>query len=330
MNRRNLMATLLVALATATTTASAQIKWDLAAGYPLANPHTVTLNQFAKDVDIATQGKLKITVHPGGSLFRAPEIMRAVEQGQAPMGEVLMSLLVNQNAVFGLDSVPFLATSFDDAFRLYQAQKPVLERILDKRGVKLLYAVAWPPQGIYAKKEIRSAADMKGLKWRAYNPATTRIAQAVGAVPLTIQAAELSQALATGVVDSMMTSGATGVDSKIWESLSHFHTVDAWLPKNMVVVNAKDFAKLDKPTQDAVLKAAAEAEQKGWARMREYTNETLAILAKHKMSVVKPTPQLTADMKKIGDELKADWLKAAGADGQQILDAYEKKGAPRK
>ena len=330
MNRRNLMATLLVALATATTTASAQIKWDLAAGYPLANPHTVTLNQFAKDVDIATQGKLKITVHPGGSLFRAPEIMRAVEQGQAPMGEVLMSLLVNQNAVFGLDSVPFLATSFDDAFRLYQAQKPVLERILDKRGVKLLYAVAWPPQGIYAKKEIRSAADMKGLKWRAYNPATTRIAQAVGAVPLTIQAAELSQALATGVVDSMMTSGATGVDSKIWESLSHFHTVDAWLPKNMVVVNAKDFAKLDKPTQDAVLKAAAEAEQKGWARMREYTNETLAILAKHKMSVVKPTPQLTADMKKIGDELKADWLKAAGADGQQILDTYEKKGAPRK
>lgn len=330
MNRRNLMATLLVALATATTTASAQIKWDLAAGYPLANPHTVTLNQFAKDVDIATQGKLKITVHPGGSLFRAPEIMRAVEQGQAPMGEVLMSLLVNQNAVFGLDSVPFLATSFDDAFRLYQAQKPVLERILDKRGVKLLYAVAWPPQGIYAKKEIRSAADMKGLKWRAYNPATTRIAQAVGAVPLTIQAAELSQALATGVVDSMMTSGATGVDSKIWESLSHFHTVDAWLPKNMVVVNTRDFAKLDKPTQDAVLKAAAEAEQKGWARMREYTNETLAILAKHKMSVVKPTPQLTADMKKIGDELKADWLKAAGADGQQILDAYEKKGAPRK
>jgi len=329
MKRRTLMATLLATLAVAATSASAQTKWDLAAGYPLANPHTVTLNQFAKDVDIATQGKLKITVHPGGSLFRAPEIMRAVEQGQAPMGEVLMSLLVNQNAVFGLDSVPFLATSFDDSFRLYQAQKPVLEKLLDKRGVKLLYAVAWPPQGIYAKKEIRSAADMKGLKWRAYNPATTRIAQAVGAVPLTIQAAELSQALATGVVDSMMTSGATGVDSKIWESLSHFHTVDAWLPKNMVVVNAKDFAKLDKPTQDAVLKAAAEAEQKGWERMRGYTNETLAILAKNRMSVVKPTPQLTADMKKIGDELKTDWLKAAGPDGQEILNAYAKGSAKK-
>lgn len=309
--------------------AIAQLKWDLAAGYPLGNPHTVTLNQFAKDVDIATQGKLKITVHPNGSLFRAPEIMRAVESGQAPMGEVLMSLLVNQNAVFGLDSVPFLATGFDDAYRLWQAQRPVLERILEKRGVKLLYAVAWPPQGIYAKKELNSAADMKGLKWRAYNPATTKIAQAVGAQPLTIQAAELSQALATGVVDSFMSSGATGVDSKVWESLSHFHTVDAWLPKNMVMVNLKDFAKLDKATQDAVLKAAAESEKKGWERMRAYTNESLAILAKNKMTVVKASPQLMGDMKKIGSELLADWLKAAGADGQEILTAYQ-KSTPKK
>jgi TRAP-type C4-dicarboxylate transport system substrate-binding protein len=263
-------------------------------------------------------------VHPNGSLFRAPEIMRAVESGQAPMGEVLMSLLVNQNAVFGLDSVPFLATGFDDAYRLWQAQRPVLERVLEKRGVKLLYAVAWPPQGIYAKKELNSAADMKGLKWRAYNPATTRIAQAVGAQPLTIQAAELSQALATGVVDSFMSSGATGVDSKVWESLSHFHTVDAWLPKNMVMVNLKDFAKLDKATQDAVLKAAAESEKKGWERMRAYTNESLAILQKNKMTVVKASPQLMGDMKKIGGELLADWLKAAGSDGQEILTAYQK------
>ena len=179
--------------------AVAQLKWDLAAGYPNSNPHTVTLNQFAKDVDIATQGKLKITVHPNGSLFKVPEIMRAVESGQTQMGEILMSVLVNQNPVFGADSLPFVATSFDDGYRLWQAQKPVAERILAKRGVKLLYAVAWPPQGIYAKKQLNSAADMKGLKWRAYNPATSKIAQAVGAQSLTIQAAELSQALATGV-----------------------------------------------------------------------------------------------------------------------------------
>ncbi len=332
MNRRSVLLSAALLAAAMAAPASAQVKWDLPSGYPLANPHTVTLMQFAKDVDIETKGKLKITVHPNGALFKAPEIMRAVESGQAQAGEILMSLLVNQNPIYGLDSLPFLATSFDDSYRLYQAQKPVLEQMLDKRGVKLLYAVAWPPQGIYAKKEIRSAADMKGLKWRAYNPATAKIAQVVGATPLTIQAAELSQALATGVVDSMMTSGATGVDSKVWESLTHFHTVNAWLPKNMVVVNVKEFAKLDKPTQEAVLKLAADAERKGWERMRGFTDESLAILRKNRMTVVTPTPQLTGDMKKIGDEMVADWLKQAGPDGKAILDAYEKsaKAAPAK
>jgi TRAP-type C4-dicarboxylate transport system substrate-binding protein len=308
--------------------ATAQVKWDMPTGYALANPHTVTLGQLAKDIEFETKGKLRVVVHPNGSLFRAPEIMRAVEGGQAQMGEVLMSLLVNQNPIFGLDSLPFLATGFDDAFRLWQAQRPVLDRMLDKRGVKLLYAVAWPPQGIYAKKELRSATDMKGLKWRAYNPATTKIAQVVGATPLTIQAAELSQALATGVVDSTMTSGATGVDSKIWESLTHYHRVNAWLPKNMLVVNKREFDKLDKPIQDAVVRLAREAENKGWARMRAYDEESVEILRKNKMTIVTPTPQLMSDMRKIGDEMLADWIKAAGADGKEILDAYNRSAKP--
>jgi TRAP-type C4-dicarboxylate transport system substrate-binding protein len=325
--RRLLLTATAALLAAVAPLASAQTKWDMPTGYPIGNPHTVTLSLFAKDVEAATNGKLKITVHPNGSLFKAPEIMRAVESGQAQMGEVLMSLLVNQSPIFGVDSLPFLATGFDDAWRLYQAQRPVLERNLDKRGLKLLYAVAWPPQGIYAKKEIRSAADMKGLKWRAYNPATAKIAQAVGATPLTIQAAELSQALATGVVDSFMSSGATGVDSKVWESLSHFHAVDAWLPKNMLVVNKKDFDKLDKPTQDTLVRLAAEAEKKGWERMRGYTKESLDILAKNKMTVVQPTPQLMSDMRKIGDEMVGDFLKQSGAEGKEIVDAY-RKSAP--
>lgn len=311
----------------ATLPAAAQTKWDMPTGYPVSNPHTVTLQQLAKDIEVETKGALRIVVHPNGSLFKANEIARVVETGQAQVGEILMSLLVNQNPVFGLDSLPFLATSFDDSWRLYQAQKPVLERILDKRGVKLLYAVAWPPQGIYAKKELRSAADMKGLKWRAYNPATSKIAQTVGAQPMTIQAAELSQALATGVVDSTMTSGATGVDSKIWESLTHYHTVNAWLPKNMLVVNRKEFDRLDKTTQATVVRLAAEAERKGWERMRAYNQESIDTLAKNKMTIVTPTPQLMSDMRKIGDEMLADWLKQAGADGKEIIDAYNK--APR-
>ena len=311
-------------LAGAALAVSAQTKWDLPAGYPAGNPHTQNLNQFAADVAKASGGKLTITVHPGGALFKAPEIKRAVQTGQAQIGEVLMSLLDNENPIFGADSLPFVATGFDAAYKLWQAQRPVVEKILAGQGIKLLYAVAWPPQGIYSKKQLNSTADMKGLKWRAYNPATTRIAQAVGAQPLTIQAAELSQALATGVVDSLMTSGATGVDSKIWESLTHYAAADAWLPKNMVIVNQKEFDKLDKATQDAVLAAAKEAEARGWKRMREYTNEAVNTLRTNKMTVYEPNAQFKGELAKIGESMLEDWLKKTGADGQAIIGEFRK------
>ncbi|HQR22986.1 MAG TPA: TRAP transporter substrate-binding protein [Burkholderiaceae bacterium] len=304
--------------------AAAQTKWDLPAGYPPGNPHTQNLTQFAADVAQATGGKLNITVHPNGALFKASEIKRAVQTGQAQIGEVLMSLLENENPVFGADAVPFVATGFDASYKLWQAQRPVVEKILAAQGIKLLYAVAWPPQGIYTKKQLNSVADMKGLKWRAYNPATTRIAAMVGAQPLTIQAAELSQALATGVVDSFMSSGATGVDSKVWESLSHFATADAWLPKNMVIINQKEFDKLDKATQDAVLAAGKAAEERGWKRMREYTGESLATLKANKMTVYEPNPAFKAELSKLGETMLNEWLQKAGPDGQAIISAYRK------
>ena len=304
--------------------AAAQTKWDLPAGYPAGNPHTQNLTQFAADVAKTTGDKLTITVHPNGSLFKAPEIKRAVQTGQAQIGEVLMSLLENENPVFGADAVPFVATGFDASWKLWQAQRPVVEKILAGQGIRLLYAVAWPPQGIYTKKPLASVADMKGLKWRAYNPATTRIAQMVGAQPLTIQAAELSQALSTGVVDSFMSSGATGVDSKVWENLTHFATTDAWLPKNMVIVNQKEFDKLDKAAQDAILAAAKTAEERGWKRMRDYTSESVATLRTNKMTVYEPSAAFKAELTKLGEPMLNDWLTKAGADGQTIINSYRK------
>ena len=326
MKRRLLLLSVPVALscALASMPASAQMKWDLPAGYPAGNPHTQNLTQFAADVAKASGNKLTITVHPNGSLFKAPEIKRAVQTGQAQIGEVLMSLLENENPVFGADAVPFVATGFDASWKLWQAQRPVVEKILAAQGIKLLYAVAWPPQGIYTKKPLNTAADMKGLKWRAYNPATTRIAQHVGAQPLTIQAAELSQALSTGVVDSFMSSGATGVDSKVWESLTHFATADAWLPKNMVIVNQKEFDKLDTATQQAVVTAAKAAEDRGWKRMRDYTSESLATLRNNKITVYEPSPALKGDLTKLGETLLAEWLAKAGPDGQAIITSFRK------
>jgi TRAP-type C4-dicarboxylate transport system substrate-binding protein len=324
MQRRALHLSLLAGLLAVSGFVSAQTKWDLPAAYPATNFHSVNLNQFAADVDKASGGKLKITVHPGASLFKAPEIKRAVQGGQAQMGEILLAAYQNEWQMFGADGLPFLATSYDDSMKLYKAQRPILEKKLAEQGMMLLYAVAWPPQGIYSKKPIQSAADLKGSKWRAYSPSTSRIAELVGAQPVTVQAAELSQALATGVVESNMTSGATGVDSKLYEHLKFYYDVQAWLPKNAIIVNKKAFDALDKPTQDAVVKAAAEAETRGWAASRKVNTDTMAVLKANGMTISPPSAQLKADMEKVGETMVKEWLAKAGPEGQAMLDAFRK------
>jgi TRAP-type C4-dicarboxylate transport system substrate-binding protein len=314
---------LIAALALAGT-AQAQTKWDLPAAYPASNFHTENLTQFAADVDKASGGKLKITVHANASLFKAPEIKRAVQGGQAQIGEILLVNYQNEWQIFGADGLPFLADSYDESAKLYKAQKPVLEKKLAEQGLMLLYAVAWPPQGIFSKKPINSAADLKGIKWRAYSPATSRIAELLGAQPVTVQQAELSQAMATGVIESYMSSGSTGFDTKTYEYLKYFTDTQAWLPKNGVLVNKAAFDALDKPTQAALLKAGADAETRGWATSRAKNTEYLELLKKNGMNIVPPSPALKADMKKVGDTMLQEWLQKAGPEGQAVVDAYKK------
>jgi TRAP-type C4-dicarboxylate transport system substrate-binding protein len=311
-----------LAAALLTVPACAQTRWNLPAAYPPDNYHTENLNWFAKQLEQATGGKLLITVHPGASLFKAPEIKRAVATGQAQVGEVLISIHENEDPVFGLDTIPFLASSYAEAKKLWQAQKAAIAKKLERQGLMVLYAVPWGPQGIYAKKDIDTADDMKGLKMRAYNVGTTRIAELVGAQPVTVQAAELPQALATGMVDSFMTSGATGYDTKVWETMSHWYDVQAWIPKNVVIANKAAFAALGKSEQDALLKAAEAAEERGWKIAPEKAQWYVEQLKAKGMTVQPPGPQLRDDLKRIGEQLTEDWLKRAGADGKAVLDAY--------
>jgi len=320
----NLKLCAVIAGVTLCTASLAQTKWDLPTAYPANNFHTENITQFANDVDKATGGKLKITVHNNASLFKAPEIKRAVQGGQAQMGEILMVNYQNEWQMFGLDGLPFLADSYDESWKLYQAQKPVLDKKLAEQGMMLLYAVAWPPQGIFVKKEIASAADLKGVKWRAYSPATARIAELVGAQPVTVQQAELSQAMATGVIESYMSSGSTGYDTKTFEYIKNFYDTQAWLPKNGVLVSKKAFDALDKPTQEALLKAGADAEKRGWDTSKKKNREYLDLLKQNGMTIHEPSAQLKADMKKVGETMQKEWLEKAGPEGQAVIDAYKK------
>ncbi|WP_368647675.1 TRAP transporter substrate-binding protein [Castellaniella ginsengisoli] len=321
MKRRTLFATALIAGLGLSFQAQAATQWDLASAYPTFNFHSQNLAQFSKDVEQATQGDLKITVHSGASLFKMPEIKRAVQGNQAQAGEFFMVSFQNEWPLFGLDGLPFLVSNYDEAWKLYQAQRPLLEKKLDQQGMVLLYAVAWPPQGIYTNKPIQSAADLKGLKWRVYSPTTARIGELIGAQPVTVQEAELSQALATGVVDGLITSSATGADNKLYENLKYYTNVQAWIPKNAVVANKRAFESLSPATQEAVRQAAAAAEKRGWEESRKVDAASIAKLKANGMQVDEPTPQLKSDLVEIGQTVILEWLETAGAEGKEVLEA---------
>lgn len=305
--------------------AQAQTKWDLPSGYGGNTFQVQNLQQFAQEVEQLTGGKLKITLHPGGSLYKANEIKRAVQTGQTQAGEFIISGAANENPLFGVDSVPFLATSYPAAKRLYEAARPVQDKVLAGQGMKTLFSVPWPGQSLYSIKPVNLPADLAGTKMRTYNPATNRIAQLLRAQPVTIQLAELPQALATGAVQNFLTSSASGVESKLHEQVKHFYPVSAWLPRNVTVVNQKAFDALDKATQEAVLRAAANAEARGWAASEKLDGEYIRELAAKGMTITQPSEALKKELAAIGETMTAEWLKAAGADGQAIIDAYRRQ-----
>lgn len=305
--------------------AQAQVKWDLPTGYGANSFQTQNVQQFADEVDKLTGGKLKITLHPGGSLYKANEIKRAVQTGQVPSAEFILSGATNENPLFGVDSIPFLATTYAESRRLYLAAKPAQEKLLAAQGVKVLFSVPWPGQSLYSLKPVSTPADFAGTKMRAYNPATTRIAQLLKAQPVTIQLSELGQALATNTVQNFLTSSASGVESKLYEQVKYFYPVSAWLPRNATVVNQKAFDALDKPLQDAVLKAATAAEERGWATSERVDKEFIKELSAKGMSVAQPSDSIKKELASIGESMTADWIKSAGAEGQTIIDAYRKK-----
>ncbi len=297
-------------------------KWDLPMAYSGSNFHSVTGAEFAKCVTTGTGGEIEITTHPSGSLFAGADIKRAIQSGQVPIGERLLSGHQNESALFGWDSVPFLVSSFDEHEALYGIAKPYLEELLAEQNLTLLYSVPWPPQGLYFKKEVNSVADMAGIKFRSYNNATARLAELTGMLPVQIEAAEISQAFATGVAESMVSSGSTGYDRKVWESLTHFYEVDAWLPRNYMMVNSDVWADVSDANKNVINACAALAEYAGTWRAKEYTGFTLAGRAAGGMTVEPAGDTLMGELKEIGKTMTTEWLEAAGETGQAIVDAY--------
>lgn len=318
-------ATTLASSLVAATAAQAATEWDMPTPYGDRTFHTVNIREFADDVREATDGELDITVHANGSLIGHAEIKNSVRRGIVPIGELIMSRLANENPIFEVDSVPYLAASYDEARTLWEASREIIDEELAKQQLRLLFAVPWPPQGIYTQEKVETLDDLKNLKMRAYNKSSERLAQLAGAVPTQIEVPDIPTAFSTGRVDAMVTSPATGADTKAWDYLNHFNHAQLWLPKNMVIVSEKAFGRLDEAAQKAVLAAAETAEQRGWEMSRKETDEALKVLKENGITVSEPSEELAAALKEIGDTMTEEWSQRAGEQGMQILQNYKQR-----
>jgi TRAP-type C4-dicarboxylate transport system substrate-binding protein len=289
--------------------------------YGDANLPTQIAYQFAEEIKTNTDGELDIVVHSGASLIKHPEIPRAVRTGQVQLGEVFIGIMGNTHPVFKHDNIPFLATTYDSSKKLWDAAKPEVEKQLDKEGMMLLYTVPWPAQSLYTKAPVSRLADLQGLKMRAYSPSTSRLADLMNTSPTTVQVPEIPQAFSTGIIDAMITSPSTGVNGQAWDYLSNYTDIRAWIPKNVVVVNKRSFKRLDKTTQAVILAAAATAEAKGWAGVRDKAKEDTQTLADNGIVVVEPSAELVAELNKIGATMIEEW-KAEAPEVEAILTRY--------
>lgn len=318
---RHRIATLAAAAALLPLAAAAET-WDMPTAYSGQNFVTKGYVAFAEDVKERTGGELEIVVHPAGSLYKGSDILRAVREGQVPIGARYMGAHSSEDPLFGIDAIPFLATSREEAWQLYQASKPALAAAFEERGLKLLFTAVWPPQGLWIGKEVNGVADMEGVRFRAYDRTTARLAELMGAVPTKTEAAEIAQAFSTGVAESMMASAAIGVFQKMWDYVGHYYTVNAWLPKSAVFVNLDTWNGLDESTRAAVTAAAADAERKVWAAMDTANENYLVTLRQNGMTVAPPSERLARDLRGIGETLSDEWAAAAGDRGRAVIEAY--------
>lgn len=297
-------------------------KWDMPVRSNERNYMTENIQKFVDEVAEASDGAIEIVLHPEDSLVRQPDVPRAVQTGQVPIGEYFVSMQSNESPIFGIDSVPFLATDYDSNRKLAEAARPALEEELKAKRLRLLFIQPWPPQGLYADREVNALSDLQGVSFRAYNPNTARMAELMGARPVTIQQAEVPQAFSTGVIEAMLTSPATGVDTQAWDFVSRFYDARAFIPWNIVVVNERTFQGLDEETQNVVLEASKAAEERAWQRAPEVIDGLIQTLAEHGMQVQQPGPELQAGLQEVGDQMLEEWMASAGEEGRKVVERY--------
>ncbi|HEY8610050.1 MAG TPA: TRAP transporter substrate-binding protein [Roseomonas sp.] len=323
--RRNLLAAGSAGAASLAGLRSAQAqgaRWQFATPYADTNFHTKNVKSFVEDIQKATNGALQIQLHTNGSLLPMAQIKRGVQQGQVQLGEILISAYGNEDAFFEVDGVPLLAPSFEAAVKLATLARPYIEARFQRQGLSILYNVPWPPGGFYSNAPIENLDALKGTRFRTFNTMTNRFAALVGANPTLVQAAEVPQAFATGVINGMVTSAATGVDTQAWDYCKVFTPVNFSYTNNFVFVSRRALDALPAAQRSAITEAAKAAQTRGLEMARASDKEAQDTLAARGLKIEQPTQALKDGLMRISATMTDEWAAKAGEDGKKLIEAY--------
>jgi TRAP-type C4-dicarboxylate transport system substrate-binding protein len=301
------------------------IKMNLNCIYGPTSIHTLGAIHFAKLVKKYSHGTVIIKVYPGGSLgFKGPELLRVVRDGQVPMSDILMGVVSGSEHVFGVSSLPRLVKSYRQAWELYKSFKPLYEKAALKWNQKFLYAAPWPPSGLVTKKEIKDAADLKGIKIRTYDRNGAEFLRLLGANAVSMPWGEVYSALRTNLINGVLTSAESTKNGKFWEVLKYFNTINYAYPLNMVTINLDYWKALSKSQKKAILRAAAETEKYQWAYSERINREDLKIIKEHGMVVNHPDKKFDEEMDKAAMHLINAFLKKCTPKEKAIIDKFLK------
>jgi TRAP-type C4-dicarboxylate transport system substrate-binding protein len=300
----------------------AQTRWQMATPYADGNFHTRNVRSFIEDIQKGSNGQLSVQLHSNGGLLKMPEIKRGVQTGQVQVGEILLTAYANEDPLFDADALPQLVVNYAQAKRLADLQRPFIEARLARQGLSLLYMVPWPPAGLYSQEPVTSLEQLRGQRFRTFSPMTNRFAQLIGAQPTLVQAAELAQAFATGVVQAQITSAATGVDTQSWDYAKVFTPLGFSMTKNAVFISRRALQGLSEQQQQMIRTAAEAAEKRGYEISEAAAKETQATLAQRGMRVPEPSARLLEDLTRVGRTMADEGVQRAGEDGKKLLDAY--------
>ncbi|WP_426418623.1 TRAP transporter substrate-binding protein [Bradyrhizobium genosp. A] len=302
--------------------AMAQVSWRMTTEYPDNNISGIGLTTFADRVAARTNGFVTLTNAFDNQLkISSGEMPRAALDGRIAGGDAFAGALSGLDPVLGLSTLPFLVQSVDIARAANARARPLYEKALAARGLKLLYLTIWPATGLWSDRALAGGDNLPKLNLRAYDANSSEVMKAAGVNAQFLPMDKALAGLKEHQLNAFLTSGDGGAGRKLWDFLPYFTAINYAMPVSIAFVRTEAFAALPEPMQREVLAAAAETEQSQFALLAHRTTENYARMRDNGVNIAEPAPQsLVAALRTAATGTITAWEARAGADATAIVE----------